>query len=473
MLIARALPLIRVYIKPGGQRGYSGHCINLPQNVNEVASTLPRYPKELGVIIVKVKGKDNTFKDVNVRKQKLLDALLWLKENNPLYFNIEINDHTLNCLPINGIPTELLSVEADESSVSELTADTGPQNDSFSEETLYNETTETSSFLPVGEQQQKEFDFVRTQLSPEEPMEYSLVEDQPLNEYQVAYLATMAFSTLFPDGNGDPTNQALQRDVPLAERIKHLIKFAEQIDGKWVYRFATHPRFSYWAFNMIQRMRILQLSGIFLKQNPGETNLSIDELREMAASNDTLAFMSKVSRYMANIAGSNAYWHKVKEDLKAIVTTVGAPMIFFTFSSADMHWPELHSLFEHDSVSTSDSRRQNVLNNPHIVDWFFTKRLQSFIKHWLYETLDAKWHWFRYEYQGRGSIHCHGTAKLKNDPGLCQLTEIALKGFLAQKCKDEHNDDSEELNQAIEAGSEASNKVCHYVDWLLSTINPN
>lgn len=31
MLIARALPIMRVYIKPGGQRGYSGHCINLPR----------------------------------------------------------------------------------------------------------------------------------------------------------------------------------------------------------------------------------------------------------------------------------------------------------------------------------------------------------------------------------------------------------------------------------------------------------
>ena len=29
MLIARALPIMRVYIKPGGQRDYSGHCINL------------------------------------------------------------------------------------------------------------------------------------------------------------------------------------------------------------------------------------------------------------------------------------------------------------------------------------------------------------------------------------------------------------------------------------------------------------
>lgn len=52
MLIARALPIMRIYIKPGGQRGYSGHCINLPQNLNELASVLPRCPKDLSIIIV-------------------------------------------------------------------------------------------------------------------------------------------------------------------------------------------------------------------------------------------------------------------------------------------------------------------------------------------------------------------------------------------------------------------------------------
>ena len=101
-----------------------------------------------------------------------------------------------------------------------------------------------------------------------------------------------------------------------------------------------------------------------------------------------------------------------------------------------MHWPELHDLFHVNTHSaTSEERRTNVINNAHIVDWFFTQRLESFVKHWLYDTLDAKWHWFRYEYQGRGSIHCHGTAKLKNDPGLCKLTDIALKGFLAENQK--------------------------------------
>ena len=33
MLIAWAIPIMKVYIKPGGQRGYSGHCINMPQQV--------------------------------------------------------------------------------------------------------------------------------------------------------------------------------------------------------------------------------------------------------------------------------------------------------------------------------------------------------------------------------------------------------------------------------------------------------
>ena len=70
MLIARALPIMRVYIKPGGQRGYSGHCINLPQNVSELVHSLPRYPKNLSVIVVKMKGKDNSFKDVTVRRTK-------------------------------------------------------------------------------------------------------------------------------------------------------------------------------------------------------------------------------------------------------------------------------------------------------------------------------------------------------------------------------------------------------------------
>ena len=70
-----------------------GHCINLPQNVKELATSLPRYPKDMTLIIVK--GKENTLKDVTVRKQKLHDALVWLIRNNPHYSALTIKEPLL------------------------------------------------------------------------------------------------------------------------------------------------------------------------------------------------------------------------------------------------------------------------------------------------------------------------------------------------------------------------------------------
>ena len=80
----------------GGLQGYSGHCINLPQNIKELASSLPRYPKDVPVIVVTMKGKDNSFKDVSVRRQNVIDALCWLINNNPYYSDVQVNLHLLN-----------------------------------------------------------------------------------------------------------------------------------------------------------------------------------------------------------------------------------------------------------------------------------------------------------------------------------------------------------------------------------------
>ena len=126
----------------------------------------------------------------------------------------------------------------------------------------------------------------------------------------------MAFPTLSPDGKGDPTNISLPKNVTLKEKIKHLLKFADRKDNKWQCRFASHPRFYNWALNMIQRKQILQQTGIFFKQNPGEQHLTLDELREIVQNNEANVLLTKVSRYITNITGSDTYWFKAKEDLR-------------------------------------------------------------------------------------------------------------------------------------------------------------
>ena len=71
-----------------------------------------------------------------------------------------------------------------------------------------------------------------------------------------------------------------------------------------------------------------------------------------------------------------------------------------------------------------------VIKNPHITDWFFHSKLKDFVNFWLNKTLDAEWYWYRYE--AHGSTHAHGCAKLKNDPGLCELVKFAARGWKEQ-----------------------------------------
>ena len=247
---------------------------------------------------------------------------------NPQYEKIKCDSNALNSLPTNGIPDDLQTIEtvaADESNEHE-------SNDSeFDDHELFNKETETSSFLPQNENGQLENDAIQSKIAPEK-LNWPTVEDDPLNEYTTPFLATLAFPILFPDGKGDPTNLSLNRDDSFISRIQHLLKFAECTSAKFNFRFASHPRFSYWALNLIQRNRTLQQSSVFLKQNPGEAHLTLEELQNMAKNNTSKSFMTKLSRYVGNITGSLAYWHRVEQDLKTIISYKGAPTIFFTLA---------------------------------------------------------------------------------------------------------------------------------------------
>lgn len=93
-----------------------------------------------------MKGKDNNFKDVSVRRQNVANALRWLINNNPHYSDVQVNLHSLNSLPENGVPHDLISVETENDDSDCHDPDLGPQNE---DDIVYNEATEMSSFLPI------------------------------------------------------------------------------------------------------------------------------------------------------------------------------------------------------------------------------------------------------------------------------------------------------------------------------------
>ena len=124
-------------------------------------------------------------------------------------------------------------------------------------------------------------------------MDWPSTEGNAVHEFKTDGLASMAFPTLFPYGKNDPTNQASQHEVSLAEAFKHLMKFAERLsDGKFEWRFGSHPCFPYWALNMKQQHQLLS-------QHLAVANMTMEELKAMVNSMSANQVVNCLQRYVS------------------------------------------------------------------------------------------------------------------------------------------------------------------------------
>ena len=95
----------------------------------------------------------------------------------------------------------------------------------------------------------------------------------PINEFTTEGYFSLAFPTLYPAGAADLLGQH-QNEITIGYYFKHLIMYYEG-------RFAKHPRFHFFALNTEMRWRALQAGCIYVRQYPGDVQLSLDELHDM------------------------------------------------------------------------------------------------------------------------------------------------------------------------------------------------
>ena len=106
-----------------------------------------------------------------------------------------------------------------------------------------------------------------------------------------------AFPSLFPTGAADFVAPR-PRTVTIGNYFKHLMQYH---DG----RFAKHPRFRYFALNTEMRHRALQTGRIYVRQNPHDDHLSIDELRDMIGREGEV-FSNRVLHYASGLRGTRS-----------------------------------------------------------------------------------------------------------------------------------------------------------------------
>ena len=87
--------------------------LTLPQDIQSFLNRLPSRVSDLPILVVRRHGVDNSHRDFTARRHRVLEAVLWLKTNNPYFKDAEIDRDTIESLPENGIRSELRYVESE------------------------------------------------------------------------------------------------------------------------------------------------------------------------------------------------------------------------------------------------------------------------------------------------------------------------------------------------------------------------
>ncbi|XP_059070792.1 uncharacterized protein LOC131860401 [Cryptomeria japonica] len=216
--------------------------------------------------------------------------------------------------------------------------------------------------------------------------------------------------------------------LPLQQRTRHvhLHKYALHLIKYYDQKFGQHVRFRYYIYNLMMRHRSQQSVAMCIKTNL-EDSLphNLHGLKEYLQNKPSNELPNHIMRYAASLRGTRAFWSKSRRDLTTMIEQLGAPTLFFTLSSTDTKWPDLHKLLPKKmSTTVHNNRRQfieNLVNNPHITALYLHLRFQIFHDEVIVKQLKAIDHWYRYEWQHRGSAHIHGFLWLPEAPNIDNL----------------------------------------------------
>ena len=182
------------------------------------------------------------------------------------------------------------------------------------------------------------------------------------------------------------------------------------VTKKYNYPFASYPCFKFWMYDRIRRHRSLDQAKVYMKQNPGDTYLTLHELKQGISSGDCNGLIKRMPAYAVNFTGSDSYLSNRRSELEATFEQKAPARVFFTFSYADNHWKDYqrlmprHFKFSLENLETpttqetvENSKYQDFINNPHLVDWYFGYRLNKFLEIVFDGILEREWRWHRFE----------------------------------------------------------------------------
>lgn len=379
-----------VVLPRGGQYAEKGLAIHFPIPLQEIINIFPNV--DLVGNLVPVIIEDSSVQVQRcVDMLKILDALIWLKNHNHIYKNIDIK------VPPN-LNTSSLFLDFDDG------------------------ITEMSSVpcdytVPIVDSQR----FVA-----DGKLVLPHVDSDPMYLNKIAFGEEMAFPWLFPDGcNG----VNYERNIKLSLK-KYCQYRLYHKDARW----RKDVSYLLSAINMCEQEELLQSVNIVMKvrrtMNSEGTlkNSDVDNLQ------DNPDILDNSYMFTKRIRGTAAYWKNCLLNLLSMLKCLGPPTLFMTLSSNDNHWVELAMAFTglpFDEIN-SPNLQEYIKTDPLLAAIHFERRWNALLKVMkdMKPLGEVEDYFARVEFQCRGSPHLHIFIWLKKRPNLSEDSFDSIVQFI-------------------------------------------
>ncbi|KAK6168715.1 hypothetical protein SNE40_019901 [Patella caerulea] len=526
-LIALNIPFMKmVNLAKTQQFKVSGETVCIPNNINEVTKVLPRSEGSDQLIRLKLKKRithKSYYQYEFVNKSKLRDALLFLKENNQYYTEVEFDknwhfetdiegkgdnsnlehlnndkmENETNSLPDIDVPLDelhalLTPAALSNSKTRKDDTDSLPDIDMPLDElhalsipaALSNSKTiegDTDSLpdidMPLDELHGP---LLSTCLQPVDLAQeildntdsiFSISPTENKNPVRILTDKTneaMCFPTLFPTGQ-NTFNDSRDERITIGRYLHCRLM---NVDN----RFAKNTDYIFYAQYLYELSQVVSSVSIALrKTKSGGNRITAD----MLTNEEPLKNILKCDdgyRFLKSVRGSPSYWKTAQSDLFAMIRQLGVATYFISFSSAELRWSSFIEVIlrqQGDNRKASDlgwAEKQEILrSNPITIARMFDHRFHYFLKNFIMSKAEpigkVKDYFYRIEYQMRGSCHVHGLLWIEDAPVLGRDPDSKVVEFVDKyiTCKMPNISDDPQLHEivsSVQTHSKKHSKSC-------------
>jgi hypothetical protein len=404
------------------QMGLRGNVVNVPVDVEETITALPRKSfaecKMINIKFMRRMHYNKAYIHETIRPKHITEALNFLSKSK-VYKELKINvnnpwnDATDDELEFNDDNDEIKKPKtedtSDESSLDEeyFAENEFRQNPQIHETMLLDHNKNDANV----EQLLKE-----TRIAPgENRAPISLIHD-PIAE-EATFLKIFC-------GNLLPEQSA---NISLQNRCK---SFFRRFDR----RCASNIRYIFYMYKKLISIKLSMAISMAVKKVK-ISNLTVRDILENTEVFSAIKQTEDYKSFMREIRSSPEYWLNKKKTLFAMIRQLGQPTLFLTMAPAEIDWPELLNILiklnKKNTTIDQMTRKEKIdliasdpvttaryydNRNSELMKYVLNKNAGPFCEHPIVD------HYYRIEFQGRGSPHNHGLYWLENAPGPYDIT---------------------------------------------------